>query len=472
MYGRLYKNIGFSLMPFAFLFLFEPGYAILDPLPDFIGYFILCAAVINLADVCPNIRDAFCGFRRAAILSLLRFVSIFLLYNFFYDNEQTVGLLIFSFVFSFFEIVTLIPTYKKFFEGLLSLGMHHDGSAIYHKKVRIIKKCDRKSKKTITLEKISQNNITEKTYFFTVFFVIVRALAMTLPEFTTLSSNSYYEFIILLRAFTIIAVLPVSIIWLIKMIRYCSKIRKDTVFINNISSLYINHANESPDFYKVRVIFTGSIGLFTAFLLSIDIYADWINLIPDYIFYALVILSVIFLSKYSKKWYLSAISSLFGIISSVLCQITEKRFIERFDFSAIRRNIDAYYAHYNVLATKILGSVFFIITVISTLVFLWDIYRSHSELNRVENKREYRSLKKNFVSRSLAVLLTSVLSVSGEIYHIISRPYYTFPYYYSPWYYAYSMPISIALSIIFASVVCYFILYIANSVKFRYRMQL
>ena len=51
MNGRLIRNIGFTLLPFAFLFLFEPGISIKDPIPDCIGYVIFCLAIRNLADI-------------------------------------------------------------------------------------------------------------------------------------------------------------------------------------------------------------------------------------------------------------------------------------------------------------------------------------------------------------------------------------------------------------------------------------
>ena len=54
---KLKRNIGFTLMPFAFLFLFEPAYALIDPLPDFIGYLILCTALSNLSFINHRIAE-------------------------------------------------------------------------------------------------------------------------------------------------------------------------------------------------------------------------------------------------------------------------------------------------------------------------------------------------------------------------------------------------------------------------------
>ena len=89
MNGKLKKNIGFSLMPLAFLFLFEPRYTLVDPLPDFIGYILLCAAIINLADINPRVYEAFLGFRKAILVSMLKYVALYMLYSFVYESANT-----------------------------------------------------------------------------------------------------------------------------------------------------------------------------------------------------------------------------------------------------------------------------------------------------------------------------------------------------------------------------------------------
>jgi hypothetical protein len=208
MYGRLRKNIGFSLIIFAFFFLFEPSYALIDPLPDFIGYSILCLALVNLADINERIRDSLKGFGKAAVLSLLRFVSLFITAKLFGEDENTIGQLIFVFVFAFFEIFVAIPAYKSLFEGLTSLATFHDGEAVFRKK------------------REKGRSSTEKIYSLTSAFIAVKNVVCSLPEFTSLQTNSSYEFVHLLRIFAIVAVLPISIAWLISVVRYFISVKK------------------------------------------------------------------------------------------------------------------------------------------------------------------------------------------------------------------------------------------------------
>ena len=134
MNGKLKKNIGFSLMIFAFFFLFEPSFGLIDPIPDIIGYAILCSALINLADINDRIYASFKSFRLGMLFSALRAVTYIVLENVFVDDEQTVGLLLFVFIFAVCDFIWIIPGYRALFDGLLSLGMFEGGDAVYYRK--------------------------------------------------------------------------------------------------------------------------------------------------------------------------------------------------------------------------------------------------------------------------------------------------------------------------------------------------
>ena len=160
---KLKKNIGLSLIPFAFLFLFEPNYTLIDPLPDFIGYIILIAALTNLSDVNYHIHDARGGFKKGIAISIFRFLSIYVLKNIFATDEQSIGILLFSFVLSFFELVVIIPAYKNLFDGLLSLGMMHDGTFVYYRSVRKKLRINKKTGEKTLYVRESKSNVSEKT---------------------------------------------------------------------------------------------------------------------------------------------------------------------------------------------------------------------------------------------------------------------------------------------------------------------
>ena len=463
MCSKTNKNLGFSLLPFAFIFLFEPAYSLLDPLPDFIGYIILCFAIINLSDINSRIRDAFVGFRRAAMLSVARFASIYLLNKFFVSNEQNVGILLFLFIFTLFELIILIPAYKNLFDGLKHLGTFHDGTAFNEK--RIINKSKLKKNKD-ALPRYSRANKTEAAHRMSVVFVVLRSAMQLLPEFTTLRSNSLYEFVTLLRIFSVILALPFGICWLVRMVKYCSSVRQDAVFINNLTKHYEEFADKNQPYFLVRNLSTGMFVIIAAFLLSADLYSDHLNLLPDFIFFACLILGAVFLRKYSKKWVLLAISGLIGIVASALHHTAMIGFNAQYDFPDILRDLNAYNSYYVRFFYQISEVLIFVISIILTVILLWDVYMAHTDYSDSQGKQK-AELKRRYISYAIFTVLAALLSAAGDIYYVFSQPFY-----FDAIYYSYSLIISLFLDVIFMFAVTAFIGFVSNSVKYKYRLYL
>ena len=468
MNGKLNKNIGFSLMPFAFIFLFEPGFSILDPLPDLIGYLMLCLAVINLADICPTINDALTGFKKGILISLARFIAIYLLKSVFTDYQMNLGVLIIAFTISFFELVVLIPAFKKLFEGLLSLGIMHNGNAIYYKKCRKIKKTARESGKVIILQKETRSNVTESAYGATVAFLLIRALAMTLPEFTTLISDSAYEFAMLLRIFGVAIALPVGIFWLVKMISYCNSVRKDTAFIESLSEKYRTTAEGRPGYYTARMISAGLGALTVAYVLSVDFFSDYVNLLPEYLFFAAIAVSAILLKQYFSKWKLLLATGALGIAVSALNHHFTVAFHGEYYPAAIKKNLGAYYSYYKMLGATAAEAVVFILTAILIMLMLYEIYAAHSVLPASGAGRSNDDQKKRFFKHAIPVICLAVLSAAGSVYYVYAQPFY----HTGGWIFYYSAVIYTAINLAFILTVCSFIGYIKGSVKSRYKLDL
>ena len=467
MSGRLSKNIGFSLLPFAFIFLFEPGFSIIDIFPDFVGYVILCLSLRNLADINNRISDALSGFRKGALISLLRYCSIYFLKSFFIETELSIGLLLFCFVFSFFELAVLIPAYRSLFEGLLSLGIMHDGNAVYQKKTRKVKRLtDGGAEYETTSE--SKKNVTEKAYGLTVLFIAMRAILMTLPEFTSLTNNTEYEFVALLRIFAFAIMIPISVTWLIKMIAYFVKIKKDRVFVSNLTDLYFKNSKEHPYLYIARSASTGVCTLLVACIFCINIFSDYVDLVPSYLFYAIALIASVFLWKFSKKCAVLGSFSAIGITFSIITQGLTKSFHSEYYPAAIKKSLEAYNAYYKMFAFNIVDSIISFIISILVIFVLWDVYKAHTEIAIAETPKEKRYFKLRFCKGAFVSLLLSAVSMASNIYYVFAQPFYQTQY----WYFYYSSIISIAINVSFVFSICFFIGYINNSIKYRYRLDL
>ncbi len=425
MNGKLNKNVGFSLMIVAFFFLFEPSYGLIDPLPDIVGYSILCLALINLADLNDRVSSAFRSFRLGIIFSALRVITLIVLQNIFVDDEQSVGLLLFVFVFAVCELVCIVPGYRSLFEGLLSLGIFEGGEAVYYKR------------------REKGKNVSEKLKALTVAFIIVKNLLWLIPELTTLKENTSYEFIEIMRILSMIVVVPLSVVWLICMTVYFVRIIKDRPFIEALEKKYRERTEGADDFFTCRSVCTYLAVMIAAFVLSIDVYSGNINYLPDVLFYIALTCSVFFLRKHSKMWMPITMLSILGAVSSVLMFLSEKAFFSEFYVESIRRDPDAYTAYNQLLIQYMIQSIIFAVTSFITMLFLRDLFKKR--LLKKDNEIEtVRNRSKTFLIKSVIYILLALLSSFGSVYYALSLPIQSYS-----WIYAYSNVISGALSLCF-----------------------
>ena len=448
MYGKLQKNIGFSLIIFAFFFLFEPSYGLIDPLPDIVGYIILCVSLSNLADINDRIMSAVKGFRWGIVLSALKVCSLILLEKIFISDEQTVGLLLFVFIFAFFEIAILLPAYKALFEGLLTLGMFNDGDAVYYKK------------------RERGRNRTENIYTLTLVFVIFKNVICTLPDFTTLQTNSSYEFITITRILAIIAVTPLSVVWLISIISYFVKIGRDERFVESLTQKYLEKSQSTPNLYVYRVIGEGLTLIFVALILTFDLYSQNVNYTPDAFFCALMIIAAILLKRYSKKWVPIVIISSVGAISSLFLFAVEKEFFERHYIGAIKRDLEAYRHFYLMLALYVVQALIAIALILTVAWFLYDIFSAHA-IKEGGDTNEINAIWRGLRIRLVVFSALAIVSKLMCIYRIWALPYFS-----RGWFFEYSSIISSTVSVGFIASAFVLISFIRAEIKDNYKLHL
>lgn len=468
---KLRRNVGLSLIPIAFFFLFEPYFILIDPLPNFIGYIILAIALTNLADINYHILDARNGFKKGIAISIFRFIALYVLKNVFAAEEQSVGRLLFSFSLSVFELVILIPAYKNLFDGLLALGMMHEGTYVYNNIIRKKLKIDKKTgEKTLYVRK-SRHNVSERAYFLTVAFLLISCLAATLPEFTSLIDNSSYEFVNLIRGLGYIIALPFGIAWLVNIVKYFAELKKDTQFIDNLTKLYVSEIRQRPNIFTVREVTALLFTLLAAFVASFDFFVDYINIVPNAIFYVLILASIFVAMKYSKLWIPISVFSTVGIIISTLTRYFAKVLYVNNEFTplAIKKDLEVYLAYYRVVSFTILDAIWMLMTAILVVFLIWSIYKKHTNYapaSENKAKSEIKELKGRFIAGAACAITSAVASAAANIYYVMIQPHEDL----GVWYIYYAPAITIAISILSTLAFVYFIMFIVNSVKYRYKM--
>lgn len=470
---KLKRNVGISMIPIAFFFLFEPYFALIDPIPNFIGYIILTVALTNLADINYHILDAKNGFKKGIAISIFRSLSIYVLENVFAMEEQSVGKLLFTFVLSFFELVILIPAYKNLFDGLLALGMMHEGTFVYYRSTRKRLKVNKKTGEKTLYVRESRQNVSEKAYFITLVFLFVRGFAVTLPEFTSLIDNSSYEFVTLLRWLGYVIALPFGIAWLVNIVKYFVELKKDSRFINNLTQLYISEIRQRPNIFTAREVTSLLFILLSAFVISFDFFIDDFNIVPNSLFYVLILASMFLARKHSKMWIPITACSSVGIVISVLTRYFAKSLYVDTDFTpiAIKKDLEVYLSYYRVVSFTILDAIWMLITVILVVFLIWSLYKKHTNYALAQENNafsEVKEMRSRFIGGSVCVILSSLASAAGNIYYVMIQPHENV----SNWYIYYAPVIAIALSIASALTFVYFIMFTVNNVNYRYRMDI
>ncbi len=449
MQEKLHKKIGFSLMLFAPFFLFEPCYALIDPLPDFIGYTILCIALMNLADINDKMASAFKSFCKASALNICRFISLLCLESMFSDEERSIGQLLFVFVFAILELIILIPAYRAFFEGLLTLAMFEGGEAVYYKK------------------RDGEKNVTERMYGLTLFFLIFKNIVCALPEFTSLQNNTSYEFIGVIRTLAIIVVAPVSLVWLAHTLRYITRIKGDIPFITALSEKYEKKAEESPDFFTCRKLTITLYAVLIALLFAFDFYAENINLLPDFIFYGAVMIWAISLRRSITHRICVVALSAFGTISSVAIAIAENHFFSEFTIEAVIKNLDAYNLFNLLVCLNVIESAIFIPLMYCLLRAVYGIFDKYVLSRHEENDSYVNEHGKTLRTRGIICFAASILAAISALYRVLSLPYH-----HLSWIYYYSGIIASVVQISFIASSFAFILYLVGEIKYNYKTSL
>ncbi len=467
MSGKLKKNIGLSLLPIAFLFLFEPSYMLIDPLPDLVGYLILCAGISNLADISDRIAASLPGFRRGVLLSALRYVAYYVLTAFFVGAEQSVGCLLFVFLLDFFELLALIPAYKGLFQGLLSLGLTRDGVAVYEVKIKLRRKRNKDGK--VVLKKCESRNLTERMLSLTLVFLVLQNVASCLPELTSLVTTDY-EFIVLLRLLAMAAVLPLGIVWLCNIFGYFAKIRDDRPFIERLSKLYLDFAAQNPQIYLSRQLCAGLTVLFVGFVFSLRLYSDRLSIIPESLCYLALVIGTLLLRKKSKGAWPVVVLSVCGSLTSLFTRFAANAFYAAYDPSMVRTDPEAYDAFYTMAGLQALSSLLLFATTLSLLLFLCGLYSNHIAYS--ETGRESREGKRRYWTFATVSLVACAFSAVGSVLQVLAQPFYRISgnvLQSEGWYYYYSTMFSCTLSIIFTILICYFLSYLQSEIKHRHQ---
>ena len=364
------KIFNFTFIGLSFIFIFNPNINVIDLLPDFIGYILLCVALTSLGDINDDIADAIKAFKRMIFIDASKILAVMWIFGLSALSERNSSLMLFSFVYGILEMFLLIPAYAKLFGGLATVGYFHNNTSI------------------IGTKKESKRNYTDRVRAFTTFFVIFKATMSFLPELADLTSTEYYEnsgatnlyrFIGIMRFLAFIPVMIVGIIWLVNIIKYFRRLEKDQDLKCSLEVLYDERVAPKKGIFIKRNVQTAFVILITALVLSFDLRIESVNILPDALSALLFAAFFVVVSKktaISTKWGMRLSGAYFAI--SAAYSYIEYKFFREYSYGIIYRDTVALKEYKIMVAVSILSIIAFLLLCVSAIMTLEKIIDTHT----------------------------------------------------------------------------------------------
>ncbi len=410
------KIIFWGRIVVALIFLFNPNIGLVDVLPDVIGYLLLFTALSKISMIDDRLGDAHALLQRLFYITLVRFACLFVTFSVIPFADRATSLLLFSFSFDVLELITLVPTITKLFEGILYLSDRHDGEAAY---IQV----GRRGK-----------TITERTRNTAFVFVFAKALFGTLPEFATLSSHegwnesvwgSMYQYIGLFRIIGIAFSLAFGITFLVRMLKYISVMKKDSRFEDRLVDIYNTDVLSQTDLLARRAV-KNAFGYFSiAAVLTIDFNLDGFNIIPDVLVALCILGGLLTIRKYITNYKISFISTVIFGIASLLQTVFEYIFGSKYFIEAIDIDPETYSFYIGVCLTCLASAVMFAITITLLMKYtMSEIIEKHTGFSMTSNdtydpsskiSQLHKDLKRRLVILISLAIASAVLSVFAKV---------------------------------------------------------
>lgn len=418
------KVINFGFLFVAFVFFCNPNINIIDLLPDCIGCLLIAWGIGRIGDLCEDLDEAKRAFFTLFWINLSKGPALILLMWIVGKNMQEGTMwLLFAFCYAVAEAVFGIRAFKQLFDGLSYLGQRNDGGDF------IFGMTSKKGKA----------RCYESVMRFTAFFIVLKAAACTLPEFVYIYpqdyiNNSGFEalrFRPLLIVFGFIVALVFGIIWLVKICKYTAHLSRFKDFWEDMHSQYVEKVLPRKGLFVMRYTKVFAYLVTAALFLTVNVYIDEYNLVPDFLAAILFFASACVIGKYSGGAKALKVTSVIYFVTSVasfMAMIVFKT--DGFsEFGYIYRNVHAIERAaqlYNIYAliTAVM-QVALIAVMFSLAAVMMRIVRAHTGINTITGvSNSSRPLEKVYGARINRVRAMSVIASIMSVLYFYLIIYY------------------------------------------------
>lgn len=427
---RIKKYLGIGSLGASAFFLFFPDMAIFDLLPDFIAYIILLCGISQLRDLNDYFGDAYDRFYKFAWFSAVRYLSFFFVLGVVTPQEQPDTMLLLGFVFAVFDFVLLLPAWNLLFDGFSYLSARCDGTT-FDVKIRKPKKILLGNRKKglvrgMTVERKPLNRI-ERIRTITVFFIGFKSVLTVLPEFSALSADTatdgfqLYNYIGVLRAFSMAAVLIFGVVWLVHMLSFVRAAKKDSVLISFYREKYRTEVLTKTHIFTHRHLQTALFLASIAMIFRVDFRLDNFHVIPDALVALFLVIAVVVLGRHvgSRKLFF-AVSAVFSVCS-IGVNLFEYYFLYTYSITSIQTDEAVYRMYLLFEGTKLAEQVLFVAVIFLFLRMLLHVIRSYTGFSVTPNETMNPSEKIKAIHAELEkkLKLVAVMTVITAISKVL-----------------------------------------------------
>lgn len=394
---RFGKYMGFGAAVASAAFLFNPDIALIDILPDFIGYLLLTLSLRFMRDLSPHFENAWRRFRLLTVVTVAKFISLFWVMGVLTNAlEKPTMLLLLSFVFSILELIWGIPAWFSFTEGLIIHAQTTGGEYPLLEK-------GAKSYRPGKNVSVSFRNTT-------VFFMIAKAFFANISEFSALSEHSYddkafnwYRFVGLYRVFAVAIGAVIGVIWLVCALRFLIGVMKDEKLIESAKSKYETTVLPNSGLFIRRDISFLLTLVCAATLLSADFYIDKVNFLPDTLSALLFVFIFVKMKPYYEKYKTGlAISAAYTVIS-VVGAIMSGDYVSNPRVSMTWDNREVFSEFITMYPVRIVEALFFLATVIFVLKGVRAVIDGHCGYIPMTMEESYRTSRLAAIRKEVGV---------------------------------------------------------------------
>ncbi len=409
-------TMGFGWCMLAVLFLFNPNVNIIDFFPDFFGYIFLCVGLAKLAELNEEIAQARKGFFKMLAVDLCKIPAMVWVFGLSVPAERNSSLLLWAFVFAALEMVFAIPAYVKLFEGMTQIGYFYPNSSLFG-------------------DRSEGRSKTDQMKRLTVFFVAWKAILSVLPEFADLTNSSYdetsvtvnlYRYVGIMRFLTFIPALIVGVLWLLRMLRYFSAIRRDEALCKGLLQTYRTDILPRAGLFVRRRFATIPVLVGVAWILMADLRLEGINVLPD-LLAAVVFFGIFWMLRKDTpvhRWLLPGI--VMYAVTAAAELAAEFAFHTRYSYHAAIRSEEAMLAYGILMAATILKNLAFVgmlATFITSLKQTVTLHTGYVAGREIRSEREENMVAALHRERKRSLTLCWIISV---LYGVMDVLYWVF----------------------------------------------